>query len=62
MDELGMDLTGQADWFPPPWNMALAEDGALMAVGEASGGNASSYVGTVTFSMTATRICLYQKT
>jgi hypothetical protein len=53
MDELGMDLTGQADWFPPPWNMALAEDGALMAVGEARGGKASSYVGTVPFSMPA---------
>ena len=45
MEELGIDLTGQADWLPP-WNMALAEDGALIAVGEARGGKASSYVGT----------------
>ena len=52
IEELGIDLTGQADWFPP-WNMALAETGALIAVGEERGGNASSYVGTEPFSMPA---------
>ena len=41
-DELGIDLTGQADCVPPDWNMALAEGGAVSDVGEARGGNASS--------------------